>query len=330
MIELYDWNLNDTKSIIKEILSKFKNRNDIWILTYTNDETLEIKSILDKLWEDSEVIQNENLYKMKHILELNYFFKHINSLNKQEFSESEIWKAFWIMQEEFWENINTKKIKLFLKEFIQTNINFLLSDLNDFFDEVDINEIIENKRIKISTLHKSKWKEFESVAIIRNKKTISYSHKESERMVFYVWLTRAKNDILVFWKNQDNFFEELKEQKTKISFLKTNDYNFKKSLSLNLWLSDVFLSMNKADRIKKKLLYKIWEKVILNEYLDTKIKDKYVQKLSKKWKIKIEEYIKKWYKVKNIEISQRLIYRPKGADEDYLVYLFFIDIEKNR
>jgi len=320
-IEFYEaTNLN---VILEKVLDKYKNENDIWILTFSNEKVLQIKSSLDEKWQDSEIILSKLNFKLNHLLELKILINSLQNSKKHKFSDIEIKKLFKEIAQKYWENINTKKIDLFLDNFIENKKTLYLSHLIDYFKDSELDDILEDKRIKISTFHKAKWKEFGSIVMIFDE-AFWQDLTEEQRRLIYVWLTRAKKKILCYWNKQNLFFKELLEYNSSKNIENWDIEN--KKISLILWLEDVNLWWHEDK--KNNNYYQIWDDVTINNEWWCIMKENiHLQALSKNWKKKIKEYEKKWYIIKNIKIFNRLLYKLNNWKE-VLVYLFTINMEK--
>ena len=323
IIQFYDW--KNLFWIIDKILKIYKNKNDIWIFCFTNEKALQIKKYLDDIWEENEIILSDIWYKIKHLLELNILLKTLKFRNKEFFEKGEVFSIFTKIKEKYWINKNTKKLDLILDKYFEFRKKLYLQSFIDFIKEIEIDEYLEEKRIKISTLHKTKWKEFESIAFIFDENFWVNFSEEQLRLV-YVWLTRAKNDILCFWIEDNIFYKILKEQNKNYFIWKIDNKQEKNSeLTLFFWLKDVNIWWNKWKNIKN--FNQIWEEVFINDELWAFKNSnwKIIQAISRKWKEKLKKYLSLWYEIEKIFILNRLVY----SEDKNLVYVFSIDFIKN-
>ena len=82
IITLYESDTDNTENEVSKILDVYRDEPDIGILAFTNDTVLQIKTILDRLGEESEVIGLDQKYKVSHLLEFYVFWRDIEKLQK--------------------------------------------------------------------------------------------------------------------------------------------------------------------------------------------------------------------------------------------------------
>lgn len=190
-----------------------------------------------KYFDDSKILKIENTYRNSQELinvSSKFVMKNKNQIPKKLFSIKHLKKPIKIIyykdkKQDFEKLINS----------INTNILVLGRYNNDIYKYINnnlkLNEnniIYKNKNIKYLTMHKSKGLECDNVIIINledskysfpskieNKKIFNYILKEDnylfeeERRLFYVALTRSKNNVYLFTqKNKESIF--IKELKT--------------------------------------------------------------------------------------------------------------------
>lgn len=307
-------NMNYTAYLLT-IMEELASSEDVWILCFTNEKALEIQSLLDKNWFETEIILSKSKYKFHHILEVNYF---LSLLTESELTKDTLREKYRETRDKYWNNKNIKKLWLFLNKYLTTNRRYFVDTLHDFVYWAKEDDILEGKRIKISTLHQAKWREFESVILYFDEDFQEKYHNDEQRRLIYVWLTRAKNNLILLWNSKFEYFNELYSIFDEKKEENIWDISTEKQLNIITWLDDINIWWNKDKFIRKHIA--IWQKVDLHEDWWFKHHDKIIQTLSKKWISNMSKYISKWYVVKQISVYQRLVY---GIDwKDVVVYLF--------
>ena len=169
------------------------------VLTHTNEEAALIHCILESRGIKSRLIISDNQFNVSDILEVRTFTYFLG--NRKD-------NAFGILEEDFWYQCKDKifsmysnssnlsivneQFTLFEKVYPQKTI----SEWNSFINEIKIEDtyIPKKNSILITTMHKSKGKEFDNVFImLRNYN----ANTDAQKRVLYMAITRAKNTVSI-------------------------------------------------------------------------------------------------------------------------------------
>lgn len=167
------------------------------ILTETNDEALSILTLLLKNNIRAKLIQSADGFSVYNIAEIRFFLKMLNQDSpliseekwkeaknklKLHYKNSSFLEECLIILKNF-EEINPagKKYRSNLEEFIRE------SDFEDFYPD-------NEKTVYISTIHKSKGREFDSVYLILSG---TQFQNDEEKRKLYVGMTRAKKALYI-------------------------------------------------------------------------------------------------------------------------------------
>lgn len=200
------------------------------------------------------------------------------------------------------ETINPKKkYKSDLEVFIRE------SKLEDFFNE-------NGETIFVSTIHKSKGKEFDNVFLmLENFKTQT---DESKRQL-YVAMTRAKSNLSIHLNGNylDNFsVENLERIENRATFLPPNE------LALHLSYKDVWLDyfLYKQDLIAQ---LTAGDDLIVNVDECLNSKGQPVLKFSKQLIAQIESMRLKNYELKAAKVNLIVYWLKEGSDQEVKIIL---------
>jgi ATP-dependent DNA helicase RecQ len=178
------------------------------ILTQTNEEAIQITGMLIKLGRPAKLIQSHDEFNLYNLNEIRFF------LEKLKFQEDDK-----IVQDEQWQQAKTELLEKFsrstklefaiklVRDFEETNIKRKYrSDLDNFIRESKLEDLYSDHEdvILVSTIHKSKGKEFENVFLMLNNFDIS---KEENKRQLYVGLTRAKSNLTIHYNS--HFLEQI-------------------------------------------------------------------------------------------------------------------------
>ncbi|WP_298749838.1 RecB-like helicase [uncultured Arcobacter sp.] len=277
-----DEKYKNVASTIASLIRKNVDPNSIAILTYTNDDVLELYSYLSKSFPSlkistemtSKLINQENVKACINAIKYLYYKEKIYKENLNaiignapganiefdfDLEENRVFELILKVAKQF--NILDDNVIRFIEE----SKNFV--DIVDFVYEVDLMETpIENKEqmgLQILTIFKSKGLEFDTVILldrIKNKNAdrssllFEYSgvyldnvyykisnldkfdenyeralnkekalQQEDEINILYVALTRAKNNLFIFKKEEKSVFDLIGLESSKIGDLIINE-----------------------------------------------------------------------------------------------------------
>lgn len=229
---------NITDYTIPEIISKSKNSlNEICILTRTNNQIKEIKSILDKYnipYNKRDIFEVENLLNTMLLMitkdyepEDEYFnrfdiklwkeiIKNNSGDNIENYIETikEIWQSDNI--DNYFVNRETNNIIDSKNIFIDRVIKMSKFDFDMFLNSVAsrVELYLKNKNyisksgVNILTIHKSKGLEFEEVILYDQEDGVFPTdiNNQEEARLFYVAITRPKSKLYITSKKKINTF----------------------------------------------------------------------------------------------------------------------------
>lgn len=192
--------------IVKHIL-KSRHGDRTCVLTNTNEEALQVLCLLTKYDLRAKLIQSADGFRLYNLAEIRFFLKCIDKQLQSPVISDEIWKnAKERLQTAYYgstcleiclnmiadfEKVNPKtKYRTDLEEFIKE------SQYEDFYGD-------DQEAIYVSTIHKSKGREFDSVYMLLNHVQIN---NDADRRKLYVGMTRAKSNLYIHCNN--DIFDE--------------------------------------------------------------------------------------------------------------------------
>ena len=175
------------------------------VLSRTNEEAYQIAWLLKQNHYDVKFISSSDNLNLYNLYEIRWF---INKLRSQQYTRvnlPEIWKK---CKDEFFEIFKNSscllECKFLIQEFEKTNSNTMylsyLDDFENFVKDSKYDDFInmDNNPIWVSTIHKSKGREFDYVYMTLN--DYNFDSDESKR-VLYVGMTRAKHNLYINYNN---------------------------------------------------------------------------------------------------------------------------------
>lgn len=185
------------EAVVKQLISSEQNGKTC-VLTYTNDEALRIMGLLLKHGKRAKLIQSLDGFNLFNLLEIRAFLKTIDMSLHSPMISDEIWnnakKEFFTR---YGESSCIDNIRRLIIDFETTHSTKYRTDFEEFLNESKFEDFYDEKErdtIYVSTIHKSKGREFDNVYILlKNMNAVS----NEEKRALYVGITRAKNKLSI-------------------------------------------------------------------------------------------------------------------------------------
>ena len=133
----------------------------------------------------TKLIQANDGFNLYDLVEFRHFMKFINQEIKSPIISDEIWELAKNRLQTTYKNSECLDICLnLLDEFEQANNRKYKTDLEIFIKESQFEDFYKSgqQEIVISTIHKAKGREFDSVYMLMNK--VSYDNDENKRKIY--------------------------------------------------------------------------------------------------------------------------------------------------
>ena len=185
------------EAVVKQLISSNQNGKTC-VLTYTNDEALRIMGFLLKHGKRAKLIQSLDGFNLFNLLEIRAFLKTIDMNLHSPMISDEIWNnAKKELFTRYGESSCIDNIRRLIMDFETTHSTKYRTDFEEFLNESKFEDFYDEKErntIYISTIHKSKGREFDNVYImLKNMNAVS----NEEKRALYVGITRAKNKLSI-------------------------------------------------------------------------------------------------------------------------------------
>ena len=216
------------------------------ILTYTNKEALLILGILKQKNIPAKLIQAIDGFDLYDIAEIRFFLKRLSANNTSPVISSEQWdSAVEALKGKYHNSACMPVIMNILHTFEETSEKKYRTDFEMFLHESKIEDFYrcEQGIITVSTMHKSKGREFDNVYMLIN--NINMASDEEKRKL-YVGMTRAKKLLHI------HYFKPVFDQFAKYaSACEVDMHTFPKPSELILQLThkDVYLDFFKDKKL---------------------------------------------------------------------------------
>ena len=173
------------------------------VMTGTNDDALLMTGILKQNGYKARLIQSVEEFSLSHLYELRSFMELLGDPGKTPVITDDIWKrAVESFKERFENSTCLRECLELLHRFESVNRRKYYSDFIEFVQESKLEDFTSNSdsTILVSTIHKSKGREFDNVYIMLNNYR---AYTDSNKHVIYVGMTRAKEELYICYNTND-------------------------------------------------------------------------------------------------------------------------------
>jgi len=317
-IRIYKYNTEFLYEPILNQVSKMNLNKSIAILTQTNQEAEIMSSMLIEAGIPSRIIQTNNNFKLVNLYEIDWFIKLFEK-NTTEIP-NEMWK----------DNIAKFQNKFKHSPLIK-NLIKLLDDFNDLYSKrkyfVDLKSYIYESKLEdlykiekgivtVSTIHKSKGKEFNTVFLMQSRKDL----KDKDIRAIYVGLTRAESNLIIHTvTDMFDFYSDIN--------IVSNEFEEPNQLAIQLGHKDINLGGASYWQYSLKNIQTGDELKIDEEGVI--LSDKIRIYFSKDMQNKINTKLKYGYKLNFAKVTFKVKWYDKEQDKEFWIILPRIIFKKD-
>ena len=296
---------NMEEAIVRQIKESYHN-GKACVLTGTNEEALRVLGLLLKNGVRAKLIQSLDGFRLYNLAEVRFFLRIIDKNLKTPVIGNDLWKqAKTELARVYSDSACLENVLNMISDFEKINTySMYRTDLEEFIKESQFEDFYTDDRetVFVSTIHKSKGREFESVWLLLNHTVL---RNDEDRRRLYVGMTRAKDNLYIHCNN--GIFDGY--QITDVErVIDETQYPEPKEITLQLTHKDVVLDFFKD---KKEIIFKLHSGMQLSvkdEFLFAELEGRTVRvaKLSKARMAGLDKLSAKGY-------------RPCGGDVRFVV-----------
>ena len=298
-------------AVVNQILET-RGSGKCCVLTNTNDEALQILGLLLKNGVRAKLIQSLDGFRLYNLLELRFFLKQIDQSLKSPVISNDLWNRAKKQLFEAYSGSPCLEIcKNLLRDFEAINPTKYRTDLEEFIKESNYEDFYDDERevIYVSTIHKAKGREFDTVYLMLSGNT---AISDEEKRKLYVGMTRAKDSLYIHCNT--NLFSAFDLPGIARSE-DNNEYGEPEEISLQLTHKDVVLDFFKD---KKEVVFQLKSGIPLfltDAYLSAELNGRSVRiaKFSKACRERLQTLHERGYIPYSASI--RFIVAWKGEDD---------------
>ena len=297
------------------------------VLTQTNEEAVIMVALLRKHQLNSKLIQSMDEFKFWNMAEVRYFLKLIEPTKPTPVIDEEVWqRAKQQTFEKYATSTSLHYLKRCIELFEETNRGKYLTDFKEFVYESSVEDFCDltDADVVVSTIHKSKGREFDNVYIL-----LTEPHGVTDELLrrIYVGISRAKQRLSIH--TNCSLFDRMPVDQLTID---PKIYNMPDEIVLQLSHKDVNLGFFESHK-KEILALRAGQPLrFVNNYLYDIHSDCPICQLSQKMKTDLAAWAAKNYSVSAASIRFIVAWRPKDAPKekgDSAVILADLTLTKN-
>jgi len=237
-VKLFKHSGRNIETALVEDLVSANLKGTTCILTNTNQEALLILGMLKQRALPAKLIQSIDGFCVYDIAEIRFFLKKLNGVKRSPIISNEQWdNAVKALQGQYHNSDCMPIVMNILNTFEKINERKYRTDFEVFLRESKIEDYYINEQgvITVSTMHKSKGREFDNVYMLLENVAVN---TDEEKRKLYVGMTRAKNQLHIHYTGcaLDRFAEYASANETD-----NTSYPKPSEIILQLSHSDVFL-----------------------------------------------------------------------------------------
>ncbi len=291
------------------------------IMTWTNDESLRVFSILAKKGVKARLVQSNDGFRLVDLAELRYFRRWAFGDKTANVTSGKQWnEAKMKLCEKYAESACLADCLELLDDFASTHPAKYRSDFDEFLLESKMEDFgrAEKGSVVVSTIHKSKGREFDNVYIKLDKVG---PLTDERRRAIYVGITRAKKILRIHYSDNNLFSAVQAEGVTRVRDDRIPVQPDK--VIVNLSHKDVVLDYF-ID--KKMLIFELqsgFDLEVDGVHLIASVKGcrRRIVKFSEAFIKKLETLAAKGYRPKSAKVRYVVAWKKDGSDEEVAVVL---------
>ena len=289
------------------------------VLTATNDEALRIMGLLTHQGIPAKLIQSNDGFDLYDIAEIRYFIKRLGRMERSPIIDDEVWeRAKKKLSEAYSDSACLPLCTRILDTFAEVSKKKFRSDFFEFLHESRIEDFISasGDTILVSTIHKSKGREFDSVYMMLS--NYDFSTDAAKRAV-YVGMSRAKSRLSIH--TNTDYFDKL--DLSSVGYRTDNKiYNEPDEIRLQLTHRDVVLDYFKT-RKDAALALRSGDTLLKDgDYLKTSaVSSQRIAKLSQACRERLAGLAQKGYSVYLAQVRFVVAWKGESDEEETAVVL---------
>lgn len=318
---------NLEQPVVEQFLQTYRGGRAA-ILTQTNHEALNLLGLLNRHGVHAKLIQSMDGFPLYNLAEVRYFLQEIDRGSNTAKISPELWEsAKQELCKAYGSSACLPVVLNMLADFEVTNRDKYHTDLLEFIHGSNIEDFYgdEQKTVLVSTIHKAKGREFDSVYLLLSHVS---SLDDEQRRKIYVGMTRAKDELYIHYNG--TLFDQYASIPGVTRSYDTREFSEPEEIVLQLGHKDVVLDLFRSKRHLVSQLRSGQRLSVRDVYLTAEIDNRTVTilKFSKACAAALQERFDQGYEV--IDACVRFVVEWKGADDEEETAIVLPDVRMKK
>ncbi|MBM7562882.1 RecQ family ATP-dependent DNA helicase [Fusibacter tunisiensis] len=324
-----EWVYHQSDTMIDGVLDKLKDegaKGSICMMTFKNEDALQMTGRLIDAGYPAKLIQNREEIRLENLDEVRFFIDQLKIEEGIHTIDEDTWnEAKQSLFKEYGRSEQIAVMNRMLDDFTMTaGKHRYVSDFMIYIKESKFEDFLDPdvNTIQVSTMHKSKGQEFDTVILLLDKFS---DYKTEAKRIFYVAMTRAKENLQIHFNDvkllkgfgfDSNSYSQ--DEIEGMSFLEMPWREKQKSLLLlQLGYKDIFLSYFYEQKVQD-AISKLRSGDILrvSPYGCFNKENVQVIVFSKSFKESLSAYMEKGYTLGEAKISAVVYWRQEDQERE--------------
>lgn len=294
-----------------EDLEKHRGNGSTCVLTRTNEEAVIVVALLRKNGINSKLVQSMEGFRFWNLAEVRLFLKYIEKNTHTPLVTDEVWEeAKQKTYSSYAHSTSMPCLKRCIELFEQTNKMKYLTDFKEFVFESSVEDFVDltGADVIVSTIHKSKGREFDDVYMLLCQPHVLTSE---EMRAYYVGLTRAKQRLFIH-TNGDAFDTMSADQQ----LVDPCQYPMPEEVVLQLNHKDVNLNFFKTRKLEVLALRAGDSLRFVDKFVYETVNNRPVAMLSQKMQDELHQWEERNYHVTEASVRYVVAWKPLNAPKE--------------
>jgi len=217
---------------IEQVKNYIEEKKSLAVLAFSNNEVADIYALLHGENLTVNYLLNNDGFQLNSLVEIRFLD---NLLQNKEVNENLLWNSYEKVKQKYVTSKNLSIVYKIVKGFIDDHEIYTPSLWHIYLDEISSEQLVSTNKVLVSTIHKSKGKEFDTVVLIAHNMILN----DNFIRLFYVGMTRAKNKLIIVTDN-----DYFKDNSTPLveNIINNQSYNEPNKKVFIMELSDLYMS----------------------------------------------------------------------------------------
>ncbi len=218
---------------VEQVKEHIEAKKSLAVLAFSNNEVADIYALLHGENIAVNYLLDNDGFKLSSLVEIRFLD---TLLKDKELNENLLWESYEKVKQRYSGSKNLTILYKIVKGFIDDHEVYTPSLWYIYLDEISSEQLISTyNKVLVSTIHKAKGKEFDTVVLVAHKMILN----DDFIRLFYVGMTRAKKKLIIVTDNE--YFKSSSTAAVE-NIVNNKQYIEPNKKTLVMGLSDLYMS----------------------------------------------------------------------------------------